>query len=250
MSESNNIVSIIIAIVALIGSIASASVTAYVNLYSARRTTLEKARNIHFKYHNPILHASHHLQVRFHNITDRGLLGYRELHDDYVVRHTIYLVGQYFAWHTILDREIQFLVFDRSADTVAFRDRVSTVRTAFDSDDAKYGRRDCMIWAGLQMAIGEIMMRKEEGGQLTCMTYVEFCSKWDTDEEFKKWVRVIKGLIDGDLVRMRHVQHALVDLVELLDPNRERYAETTLARCTIRGGQNSQGGTGMTMRRG
>ncbi|KAJ6579303.1 hypothetical protein B0H10DRAFT_2100499 [Mycena sp. CBHHK59/15] len=236
MSDSNNSASVIIAIVALVGSIVSASLTAYVTLYAARRTTLEQARAVHFKYRNPILLSAHHLQGRFHNIADRGLGGFRESNNDYVVRHTIYLMGRYFAWHAILEKEVQFLAFDRSQDAIRFRDKVSAIRQAFSTSVA-YGV--LMVWTGVQTTIGEVMTRKEEGGQRTCMTYAEFCDEWDANERFRKWFDQIEADLQMLVTpegrkydwRMRRVQNALVDLVELLDPKAERYAETTLRRC-------------------
>ncbi|KAJ6495040.1 hypothetical protein C8R45DRAFT_1133212 [Mycena sanguinolenta] len=234
---SDTIISIGIAILALIGSIASASVTAYITLRSSRLTDIRQARTVHFKYRNPILLSAHHLQGRFYNIASNDLYFYRPRHDDYVIRHTIYLIGQYFAWHAILEKEVQFLAFDCSEDTITFRDRYLAIREAFSSDHPKYGT-ELMIWAGYQTAIGDIMIRKEDGDQRRCMTYPEFCSEWDNLEEFRNWFRAIEAdlrLEEQDFLRMRRVQNALVDLVEVLDPKKELYGEKTLKRCSIDG---------------
>ncbi|KAJ6470376.1 hypothetical protein C8R45DRAFT_1165943 [Mycena sanguinolenta] len=234
---SNTTVSIVIAIVALIGSIASAGVTAYVTLWSTRLTDIRQARGAHFKYHNPILLSAHRLQGRFYNIASNNLYLYRPRYDDYIIRHTIYLIGQYFAWHAILEKEVQFLAFDRSQETIAFRDGLLAVLEAFSSDQPKYGT-ELMVWAGSQTAIGEIMIRKEEGGQRMCMTYPEFCREWDNFEDFRNWFRAIEAdlrLEGQDFRRMPHVQNALADLVDVLDPKKERYGEATLKRCWIDG---------------
>lgn len=234
---SDTTVSIVIAILALIGSIASASVTAYVTLRASQLKDIQQARTVHFKYRNPILLSAHQLQDRFYNIAFNNLYIYRPRYDDYVIRHTIYLIGQYFVWQAILQKEVQFLAFDRSQDTIAFRDRVRAVRRAFSSDQPKYGS-ELMVWAGYQTAIGEIMIRKEEGGQRMCMTYPEFCSQWDDFEGFRNWFQAIEHdlrLEGQDFRRMRQVQNVLIDLVELLDPKKERYGEATLKRCRIDG---------------
>ncbi|KAJ6528141.1 hypothetical protein B0H19DRAFT_1007001 [Mycena capillaripes] len=232
---SDTPVSIVIAILALIGSIASASVTAYITLRASRLTDIRQARTVHFKYRNPILLSAHQLQDRFYNIASNYLYVYRPRYDDYVIRHTIYLIGQYFAWHAILQKEVQFLAFDRSEDTIAFRDRVLAIRRSFSSSHPKYGT-ELMVWAGYQTAIGEIMIHKEEGGQRMCMTYPEFCSEWDNLEGFRNWFQAIEAdlrLEQQDFRRMRQVQNALIDLIEVLDPKKERYGETTLKRCRI-----------------
>ncbi|KAF7357353.1 putative lysogenic protein [Mycena sanguinolenta] len=234
---NDTVVSIVIAILALVGSIASAGVTAYITLRSSQLTDIRQARTAHFKYHNPILLSAHQLQSRFYNIASKNLYLYRPRYDDYIIRHTIYLIGQYFAWQAILEKEVQFLAFDRSQDTIAFRDRAVAIREAFNSDQPTYGT-ELMVWAGYQTAIGEIMIRKEEGGQRICMTYPEFCSEWDNLEEFRGWFRAIEAdlrLEGQDFRRMRHVQNALIDLVEVLDPKKERYGQATLERCWIDG---------------
>ncbi|KAJ6528840.1 hypothetical protein B0H19DRAFT_1193985, partial [Mycena capillaripes] len=232
---SDTPVSIGIAILALIGSIASACVTAYITLRASWLTDIRQARTIHFKYRNPIILPAHQLQARFYNIVSNYLYAYSPRYDDYVIRHTIYLIGQYFAWHAILQKEVQFLAFDRSEDTIAFRDRVLAIRKAFSSDHPKYGT-ELMVWAGYQTAIGEIMIHKEEGGQRMCMTYPEICSEWDNLEGFRNWFQAIEAdlrLEEQDFRRMRQVQNALIDLVEVLDPKKERYGEATLKRCRI-----------------
>ncbi|KAF8178393.1 hypothetical protein K438DRAFT_1605168 [Mycena galopus ATCC 62051] len=232
---SDTIVPIAIAVLALIGSIASATVTAYITLRSSRLTEIRQARTLHFKYHNPILLSAHELQGRFYNIASNNLYFFRPRHDDYVIRHTIYLIGQYFAWLAILQKEVQFLAFDRSQDAIAFRDRSHAIREAFSSSHPKYGT-ELIVWAGYQTAIGEIMIRKEEGGQRMCMTYPEFCSEWDNREEFRNWFQAIEAdlrLQGQNFRRMRHVQNVLIDLVEVLDPKRERYGQATLKRCRI-----------------
>ena len=80
------------------------------------------------------------------------------------------------------------------------------------------------------MAIGELMALQEEG-QLYCMGFAAFSSKYHHDEEFKKWFLPIeKGitlLVDAKkgndtlaTYRLRRLQHLLIDLVLLLDQDR------------------------------
>lgn len=41
-----------------------------------------------------------------------------------------------------------------------------------------------MIWTGYQYGIGDIMMVRGEGKNI-CLTYPEFCQKWDSEKAFR-----------------------------------------------------------------
>jgi hypothetical protein len=91
---SDTTVSIVIAILALIGSIVSAAVTGYVTLRMPRLKELRKARLTHYKYHNAILFSAYQLQSRFFHLVEKDFLArYDKKYPDYVVPHTIYLIG-------------------------------------------------------------------------------------------------------------------------------------------------------------
>jgi hypothetical protein len=78
------------------------------------------------------------------------------------------------------------------------------------------------------------------------MTSPEFLDAFG-NKRYRKWFSAIwEDLRKGEAFpRMRHVQHALVDLIELLDPKHKRYEKTELEYC---GGKDSNRQAGMMPR--
>jgi hypothetical protein len=222
---------IVVAVIALCGALASASLSLYGQIRSARQQARREAEAVLEKYREPLILAAYDLQSRLYNILGKNFLGKYYVRDvngsrRYAVEHTLYLIGQYFAWTEILRREIQFLEFEQVEETKRVGRLQRRIRDLFASDEDELGR-PFMVWRGEQNAIGE-RMTVEEDGQRFCMGYASFA---DCVEEpaFARWFERLRG--DLDLVaqepnaRLRELQHALVDLVRTLDPQQVRFEE-------------------------
>jgi hypothetical protein len=222
---------IIVAVIALTGAVLSASLSLYGQTRSARREARREAEAVLEKYREPLILAAYDLQSRLFNILGKNFLGKYYVQDvdgsrRYAVEHTLYLIGQYFAWTEILRREIQFLEFEEAEETKRVGRLQRRIRDLFASDEEELGR-PFMIWRGEQNAIGE-RMTVADGGQRYCMGYATFAD-CVAEPAFARWFERLRG--DLDLVaqepnaRLRELQNALVDLVVALDPQQLRFEE-------------------------
>jgi hypothetical protein len=62
-----------------------------------------------------------------------------------------------------------------------------------------------------------------------CLGYVRFCAQLDQDPQFADWFARLRSDLDdlatahrGNQVQLIDMQHALIDLIEFLDPDRQR----------------------------
>lgn len=106
-----------------------------------------------------------------------------------------------------------------------------------------------VLWKDHQRAIGEIMTMKDyKDGELVCMDFIQFTKLWKENSPQKVWFETVSRAIDalasaaaatrthtpldesstqGSVcplailrIRIRHLQHVLLALVDLLDENR------------------------------
>lgn len=227
-----DVVSIIIAILALIGTVASAGATIWFGFYSDNRRRLSESEKVLAKYRDPLLLAAQDLQSRLYHITQCGFVlgtsgGGKGENPVHTVQYTSFLVGQYFAWIYILRHEAQFLRFDTSSNTRAVTKLLNNIAFTFATDtftteDPYFCNLPCMLWRGEQRALGEEMVINDNN-QLYCMGFAAFHKKWEEDPSFQAWFQpIVDGLgpegATRDL-RFRRLQHILVDLVHVLDPD-------------------------------
>jgi hypothetical protein len=113
-------------------------------------------------------------------------------------------------------------------DEAANRDwatRLAAVRSTFQRD---YLSPCFRLFNGQQRAIGEIMIATE-GERLEIIGYAKFLSS-QQDPEFDRWFGHLRDDIDmlarepdgGHDERLRALQSALIDLIDLLDPEAVR----------------------------
>jgi len=227
-----DIVSIIIAVVSLVGSLVAAGFTGWISFYIDQVKRRSEAKALIHKYRDPLMLAAYDLQSRLWGLVQQGLLAYTqdENKKDLVYVYTSFLVGQYLSWTYILRRQAQFVRFSSDTTNTTLNHILDTITNEFSLDRHK-AEDPFMLWRGQQMAIGELMTIKEEGGQLYCMGFAAFAVQYHTDPAFKKWFEPIDLgitlLVDemkhGNSVanyRLRRLQHLLVDLVMLLDADR------------------------------
>jgi hypothetical protein len=240
-----DVVSIVIAVISLVGSAISAGITALVTLHSDRAKRLSESEKLVSKYRDPLLLASTELQSRLYNILENDFLAFYEDRSlrDLVTLYTAFLVGQYFSWTYILRRKVQFLRFSTDKDTLKLSSTLVAIQQSFGTDSYGQEERLFTLWRGQQMAIGEIMTVMEDG-ELFCMGYSTFTEKFKSDNVcFREWFHPITEGIPGLLEarsqqgylpanRLRRLQHLIIDLINILDPPRSE--KGTMKRTKVR----------------
>lgn len=233
-----DIVSIIIAVVSLVGALLSASITGWFAYRSEERKRRFDSEKLVAKYRDPLLLAAHDLQSRLFNIVDQNFLRYHDDasrdHHDNVLHYTCFLVGQYFAWTHILRNQVQFLRFSTNKNNKDLANALSKIQDAFSTSRPARYSLPFLLWRGHQMAIGEIMTVKKDAEQF-CVGYAAFKQQWTDNEVFRGWFRSIEsdvvtlagasGEKESSPVpdhRLRRLQHLLLDLIHILDPERLR----------------------------
>lgn len=103
----SQVVSIVLAIVSLVGSIISAGFTGWISFYVEEHKRRKEAKTLTNKYRDPLVLSAYDLQSRLVGLVELGLLGYLQ-HDKkrpLVLSYTAFLVGQYFSWNYIFRRQ-------------------------------------------------------------------------------------------------------------------------------------------------
>jgi hypothetical protein len=223
-----DIVSIVIAVVSLIGSLVAAGFTGWISYYLDSVKRQAEAKALVHKYRDPLLLAAMDLQSRIFGLVQNNLLAFSDDEErrDLVFVYTSFLIGQYFSWTWILRRQAQFVRFSTDKQNRELSRILETITDEI-ALDARKAEHPFMLWRGQQMAIGE-MMTEKEGEEWHCIGYSTFVRKYREDEFFHNWFKPIeKSLQDLVLARERHdsvatyrlrrLQHRLIDLITLLD---------------------------------
>lgn len=227
-----DVVSIVIAVVSLVGAILSAGITAFVTFYNEKTKRESDARKLVAKYRDPLLLASKELQSRLFNIAENDMIPYYyESRRGFVVDYTAFLIGQYLAWAYILRRQIQFLRFSTNEnDNRKLIHLLDSIQETFSTDRFEENPDEALfsLWRGQQMAIGELMTIRQDD-QLVCMGYAEFTEKFHAEDvKFGNWfapvtesIAALAAAWSQDNVsraapRLRRLQHLLMDLMEIL----------------------------------
>jgi len=179
---TTNTVSIVIAVISFVGTIATAGIAGWLTYYSDERKRRSATSQLLAKYRDPLLLAAYDLQSRIYNLEGRGW-EYLASRGDYLRSHTCFLIGQYFAWVYILRRESQFTCFETESENMELADQLRAIENQWSSSADK---SIWELWRGQQIGIGELLTVEGKDGQMNCMGYVAFMSKWN-DEEFRAW---------------------------------------------------------------
>jgi hypothetical protein len=227
-----------LALIGIAGALLGSAFSLWGQSRSASIAARREADAVLARYREPLVAAAFELQSRLYNILqlqflERYLADGDEEQRTYAVENTLYVVAQYFGWTEILRREIQFMNFSDSKQSRDVADRLRHVVGSFQDDDPELGRA-FLIWRGEQRAIGELMIQEKEG-RTDCMGYGAFLER--RDPQFRRWFARLESSLaelaaDPDVSRLRLVelQHALVDLIHELDPQRLRYSDDVLGK--------------------
>ncbi|MGH3022620.1 MAG: hypothetical protein ACRDNI_03095 [Gaiellaceae bacterium] len=215
-------IAIVIALIALAGSLVSTAVTVIgAPALQARR----EATAVLQRYREPLLAAAYELQARLHNIlknrfVEEYVLGDKGGKREAALESTLYVFAQFFAWREIIRREVQFLRFARDEETREVAQILRDIGETFLTDD--FGHQ-FMIWRVEQRGLGERMIVSSDRGP-TCMGYATFIEERPT---MKEWLepleRELLSIEDEGLKRLTRLQHLLLQLVAKLDADRTRY---------------------------
>jgi hypothetical protein len=159
------------------------------------------------RYRDPLLHAAFELQSRIWNIVDGGFLARYGGPGGYGERSTLWVFAQYLGWAERLRRDVQFLDAGSAAKSRALGERLEAIRLAE------------------QRAIGELALREED-----VVGYASFSRLLEEDADFAAWFDKLRSDLEAtrheerpELYRLRLLQRRLVDLIDLLDPDRVRF---------------------------
>jgi hypothetical protein len=181
------------------------------------------------KFSEPLARSAYDLQSRLYNILKQKLIEVYMVHGDnrersYVIENTSFLIAQYFCWAELVRREIQFIDLGENQKTLELTRLQDTISSLWLTDEYP---RVLRIFAGEQKAIGDALVNI--GPQRPeCMDYGTFLKSFNKGANpLIDFVRSDVASLDHDLnlatERLTGLQHSLIDLLEMLDPNYIRF---------------------------
>ena len=206
-------IALIVAVVALVGTIAQAVLP---TLLGDRKLAQDRLEH----YRGPLLTAAYELQARLHNILANQFVedwiedGKHAGMQDAAMETTLYVFAQFIAWREIIRRDLQYLRFHRSAETRQVHEMLQGItETLLDS---KLGPQ-FMIWRVEQQGFGE-RMTEDRGGDLACIGYATFLER---QESLGRWLvpleRDLRAIDEQGRARLVLLQRQLLALVHKLD---------------------------------
>jgi hypothetical protein len=242
-----------VAVVALVGTLGTAF---FPNWFTAHRDELKRKRatdQLLSKYRDPLLLATQDLQSSCYAILkDRPskdrISKSKQVKED-AEKYNCYLWGQYLSWVYILRHKFQFLAFSLDKDNKDFARLLGLIESIMTRNITGNDAEEGVLWRYSQTAIGELMTLTDAKGEMRCMGYSAFAAKWDEkakgDEKhpaFKRWFAPIQhsltyleevrkpdetgsavtARLEAPELRFQLLQHALLDLRDILDPKKLR----------------------------
>lgn len=239
------IVAVIVAVIAAVAAVSAAVITyrgsiktsentkaiAQLESEDGRRKEEAQRRKEISNFSEPLARSAYDLQSRIFNILKQGLIEVylvkgNERERSYVVNNTVFLVAQYLCWNELVRREIQFIDLGKNDKTRQLLRLQDDIYSVWGSDRQSPLFR---IFAGEQRAIGEALVQNGARG-LECMGYGAFLATFASKsnpliEALKADVRALSTDLADASARLRLIQHALIDLLKMLDPDYLRFPE-------------------------
>jgi len=206
------------------------------------RTKQEQADELRARYRDPLIGAVFDLQSRLYNVVAKDFL-VRYCHGDgagsreYAVENTLYVLAEYLGWVEIIRREIQFLDLGEQLANRRWVTTLERVRDTLARDDLDATLR---VFRGEQRAIGELMTLAAgapEGGRPNeTRGYASFVMQRQ-QPDFARWFQKLEADVEllarepaAHLERPILLQHALIDVLDVLDPDCNRFASERRTR--------------------
>jgi hypothetical protein len=199
----------------------------------AERAATERAQALLDRYQEHLVRSAFDLQSRLYNILERGLVTTAATNHDYIEKSPVWLLGQYFGWVEILGREAQFLALPTADDRANVQRLLGRIARACSSDSLG-GGAELQIQRSEQRALGEVMViegRDAAGGPRSdCLGYAAFCKALDDPASpVHRWYFPLLPEVwpagGTPNVRLVHLQHALIDLVDAIDPDEVHFPD-------------------------
>jgi hypothetical protein len=220
-------------------SVAGALVSVFYAHRLGRNTRIEEADRLAVRFREPMIQAAFNLQSRLYNIARLNFLGLFLTKDaatreerEYAVLNTVYLIGQYLGWVEVIRRESQYVDPRSRVRNREIVEKLEQIRETF-SDSLRLTDPTLRLFRGEQRAIGEVMLRPVDSAdpglpRWECKGYGQFVEEHET-ESVRRWFRRLENDIsvigkdpEVHLYRLTQLQHDLVALIEVLDPDDER----------------------------
>lgn len=193
------------------------------------------------RYRDPLLQASFDLQSRIYNIVEQGFLRTHycngtEAAREYARENTLYVLADYLGWVEILRREVRFLDLGDEVANRSWTACLAAIRKTLLSDRHSTRFR---VFNGQQRAIGEIMIDADRAGRPETLGYAAFLAR-QQDPAFDRWFVDLRADLDalacdpdaGHEARLVALQHALIDLIDIIDPKQVRIPAPERRRLT------------------
>jgi hypothetical protein len=222
-------VAIIVAGVSLMGTLKVSKRTNELERFKIEQQQRYDSEREQARYKEPLLHAAYDLQSRLYNILKQNLVAVyltkgapRE--KAYVVENTTFVIAQYFSWTEITRDEIQFIDLGKDSETSKLSQLLDEINHLWLTDEFPKPFR---IFAGEQRAIGEAMEQKTSKA-IVCVGYGAFLAKVLPSQNklidaVREDVKELPNKLEEARPRLVALQHALIDLLDYLDPRFVRF---------------------------
>jgi hypothetical protein len=215
---------VVVAMIALVGTLANVGVTYLLNARSERRRAAQKADLMWSQYRESIASAAYDLAMRIENILRHEFLEARgdAAHKDEAVLSTMFRFAQYFGWSEIIRRAGRVPDPRVAAETRQLLIAMSTVSEIFTTD--QYGPGGFTVWREAQRAIGELVITRD-GEVIDTLGVAGFMEQW---ENIRPWLHRAQRLIEstpladwnaGERARLDAVYAGLIEVVAASDPD-------------------------------
>jgi hypothetical protein len=199
------------------------------------------------RFREPLGRAAYELQSRIFNIVSGGFLAiYLEKGDDrtrlYAVKHTLFVMTQYFAWTELIRREIQFIDLGADEETRKLAQLQHKIYSVWQTDRYSPLLR---VFGGEQHAIGERMIREGPRGP-QCIGYATFLDYLKSEPDplifaLEMDVKSLGQRLEQALPRLIELQHSLIDLVVFMDPEGVRFPKKNRTKLTLKSSASGSG---------
>lgn len=170
------------------------------------------------QFRNPAIMAASDLQGRIFVLLHGGNYNYlrRIGMEDYYVLSTAFLVAQFFAWVEILLQKMSMMDYSEL-----------TTRLEKATGSFSHGHPGFQIFRLEQREIGQRMLNVPANSSLPCLGYAEFIDRMKQPNIpacFSRLEKITQKLLEdpqSEMARLTAIQHALIDLIEFLDPKAE-----------------------------
>jgi hypothetical protein len=206
---------------------------------AALRDRAAEAERVALRYRIPLLQSAFDLQMRLYNIRRQRFLErfYANSSDEaertYAVNNTLFLFAQYLCFGEIIRYGLLFAAPTDRQRQQGLMETMERVRDIL-STSIEIPDRTLCLFRGEQRAIGELMLvpvsePSAAGPRWDCVGYAAFSGRLAHDPDFSVWFESLRSSLEilaKDLdhhdTRLIELQHRLLDLVTLIDPNAEQ----------------------------